>query len=605
MGKSYKNILFGILVVAITMILNACSGGGSSTATVEEDNSNSATDTRFVLVAGENELNTQKNNTAPVAYAGKDKKVDVGDNVNLTAALIPDADGDRLTYIWSITQKPEGSDAKLSVRYSTTRNTSFRADVYGLYKVALLVRDEQGNTGADIVNVATYLIANDFKMIYDMTERVGSANWKDLSGTNNPNSEAEYVEGSCQFGWMEVNGNQVEYHLNSGESNRSVDTTCRLHIFDDINEKVVNVTVSPNSWKVVSTGISHTVAIRGDGTLWSWGGTYIKEHWIQTQSVLGDGNTNGYSTTPVQESTHSTEWVDVQAGANFTVALKSNGEIWTWGDNSYGQLGNGTYVDSLVPIKVPILYRDWKKISAFGPHVLALRSNGELWAWGKNDLGELGIGNNTNQSSPLRVGSSSDWIDVMSGGHHSLALKANGEIWAWGFNYYGQIGDGTRTSRNTPVLVSAGWAKLSRTWWYSSALQTNGTLWSWGSNGFGTLGDGTTIYRSSPVQEVTQNSDWSYLCGGCIHNAVIKNNNTLWSWGFNRSGTLGDGTTTDRSSPVQESTQSSDWEIVSGGWLYTVALKNDGTLWAWGENDRGQLGTGDLQIRLNPTLMIE
>ena len=191
---------------------------------------------------------------------------------------------------------------------------------------------------------------------------------------------------------------------------------------------------------------------------------------------------------------------------------------------------------------------------------------------------------------------SKDWAAVSAGSNRTVAIRTDGTLWAWGSNNSGQLGNGTKTRRSDPIQVGSAknWATVSAGDGYTVALRTNGTLWAWGSNHSGQLGDGTKTDRSVPVQ-VGPDRDWAAVSAGDGYTVALKTDGTLWAWGRNDSGQLGDGTNTDRSVPVQVGSDR-DWAAASAGRIikngFTVAVKKDGTLWAWGSNDSGQLGDG-------------
>jgi alpha-tubulin suppressor-like RCC1 family protein len=225
---------------------------------------------------------------------------------------------------------------------------------------------------------------------------------------------------------------------------------------------------------------------------------------------------------------------------------------------------------------------------------------GSLYAWGRNTSGQLGTSPQSTLS-PSQVGTSTNWSQVSGGANHSLAITTNGTLWAGGFNSDGQLGDGTITHRSSPVQIGAltNWSQVSGGANHSLAVRTNGTLWSWGSNVNGRLGDGTTTGRSSPVQ-IGALTNWAQVSAGTNHSLAVKTDGTLWAWGLN-GGILGDGTTTHRSSPVQIGALT-DWRQVSTGsnGTHSLAVKTDGTLWAWGENLFGQLGDNTLTPKSSP-----
>ena len=234
-------------------------------------------------------------------------------------------------------------------------------------------------------------------------------------------------------------------------------------------------------------------------------------------------------------------------------------------------------------------------ISAGGDHSLALKTDGTVWAWGYNSEGQLGDGTRNNKFTPVQVGSLNDVIAVSGGALYSLALKSDGTAWAWGDNGYGQLGVDTMTVvSTTPVQVSSlnNVIAISAGAIHSLALKNDGTVWAWGHNGsYGLLGDGTTTSSYIPVQ-VSSLNDVIAIAAGDLHSLALKNDGTAWAWGHNGYGQLGVGTMTVVSrTPVQVSSLN-DVFAISGGCHHSMALKKDGTAWAWGLNDYGQLGIG-------------
>ena len=319
-----------------------------------------------------------------------------------------------------------------------------------------------------------------------------------------------------------------------------------------------------NHWVSISAGSIHAAAIKTDGTLWAWGDNEFGQ--------LGDGTTTDRSA-PVQVGT-DTHWAAVAAGAMHTMAIKTDGTLWAWGDNQVGELGDGTTIQRDAPVQVGI-DTHWAQIAAGGGHTAAVKTDGTLWAWGNNADGEVGDGTTTERDTPVQVGTDTHWATVSAGIEHAVAVKTDGTLWAWGYNADGELGDGTTTNRLSPVQVGVDthWAAVAAGYDYTAAIKTNGTLWTWGVNANGQLGDGTTTTRLSPVQ-VGTDTHWATLSVGssASDSAALKSNGTLWTWGPNWSGELGDGTTTERDAPVQVGTDTHWTSGATGG--------NDGQTYA-------------------------
>jgi len=242
------------------------------------------------------------------------------------------------------------------------------------------------------------------------------------------------------------------------------------------------------------------------------------------------------------------------------------------------------------------------QVTAGDHHTVAIKSEGTLWAWGWNYNGELGDGTMTERHSPVRIGSDCNWEHVAAGPFHTVATKSNGTLWVWGNNDYYRLGlgYGQGNEEYSPVQVGtdSNWEQVAAGTLHTVATKSNGTLWAWGWNEGGQLGDGTWFDRDSPVQ-IGSASDWEQVAAGQAYTLAIKSDGTLWAWGENGCGQLGVVGTTDRPSPVKVGTDS-NWEQVAAGAYHTVAIKSDGTLWAWGKNDLGQLGDGTTTERHSP-----
>ena len=327
--------------------------------------------------------------------------------------------------------------------------------------------------------------------------------------------------------------------------------------------------------------------------LFGWG----ENGWGQ----LGDGSTANRST-PVLVSGLSGVG-DIAGGMNHSLALLTDGSVRAWGWNTFGQLGDETTSDRFTPVPVSGL-SGVVAIAAGYDHNLALLADGTVRAWGRNYSGQLGNGTTTYLDeptpSPVPVDGLSGVAAIAGGGSQSLALLADGTVRAWGNNSSGQLGDGTTSDRLTPVPVSglSGVVAIAAGYDHSLALLADGTVRAWGNNSSGQLGDGTTSDRLTPVP-VSGLSGVVAIAAGYDHSLALLADGTVRAWGGNSYGQLGDGTTTNRTTPVPVSNLSGVMAI-TGDYIHSLAILADGTVRAWGYNHNGELGDGTTINRTTP-----
>jgi uncharacterized repeat protein (TIGR01451 family) len=339
---------------------------------------------------------------------------------------------------------------------------------------------------------------------------------------------------------------------------------------------------------VVGDG-GHSLALRGDGTVWAWG--------YNSYGQLGNGTIwERWTSVPAQVDGLSGV-VAVAAGGIQSVAVKGDGTVWAWGGNSAGQLGDGTTTERTTPVQVGGL-SGIAAVAAGNSHCLALKDDGTLWAWGANNSRQLGDGTIAERAIPLQVNGLSGVTAAAAGYAHSVAVKGDGTVWTWGANEAGELGDGTAVDRPVPAqvggigevtAVAAGNA-------HTLALKRDGTVWAWGSNGVGQLGDGTTAnWRSAPVQ-VSGLTGVVAIAAGGLQSLALKADGTVWEWGMNADSGVTNTPYTVRAAPAQVGGLSGVVAIAAGD-AHGVALKDDGTVWAWGPTWYGQfpVDTGVLE----------
>jgi len=276
----------------------------------------------------------------------------------------------------------------------------------------------------------------------------------------------------------------------------------------------------------------------------------------------------------------------LSAGNKHNHIIKADGSLWAWGENKKGQLGDGTTEARHSPVKI---MDDVVQISVGRDFAMALKTDGSLWSWGDNWGGRLGDGTEETRHSPVKI--MDDVIQVSASSGSTMAVKTDGSLWVWGV---GNLGDGTSNAKRSPVkIMDSGVEQVAAGQNYRMAIKTDGSLWAWGNNGSGQLGDGTTETKNSPVKIIDSGVaqvSVVRISGGNNHTMMIKTDGSLWTWGDNSKGQLGDGTTENKYSPVKIMDNVAQ---VSAGTSYSMAIKTDGSLWAWGGNSSAELGHGN------------
>ena len=344
------------------------------------------------------------------------------------------------------------------------------------------------------------------------------------------------------------------------------------------------------------------VVERADAAFTSSTGTtsgFSTGYWVPQLYRWGDLGSGTMSSTPAPFDAGT--WTQVTVGADHGCGVQAAGTLWCWGSNVSGQLGVGdTAVHSGI-LQESGGAASWSAASAGNSYTCAVRTNGDLYCWGRGGSGQLGVGGTTDRSNPTRLAGLTATAVVSAGGAYTCAVAVDGSLRCWGTNTYGQLGSGGTASITTPAQVgsSTAWATVSASGSHTCGTRTDGTLWCWGNNALGRTGLGTAAGTTTTPQQVGSDTTWATVSTGGAHTCGTRTDGTLWCWGDGGTGRLGTGGFSSASSPQQVGTETA-WSTVTAGDDYACARKTDASLWCWGGNANGQLGVGDTTRRTSP-----
>ncbi len=362
----------------------------------------------------------------------------------------------------------------------------------------------------------------------------------------------------------------------------------------------------------IAAGNQHALVLQANGSVWAWGDN--------RKGQLGDG-TDVNRPAPVQVLKPGSGVIQIAAGKFFSLALKKDGSVWGWGDNQWGQLGDGTDVNRSAPVQVLAPGSSVVSIAAGADFAYALKKDGSVWAWGYNSAGPEGPYLSIGPLGPITVGPAatphyylrspfhllsarSGIVGIVAGGNFAIARKADGSVWGWGHNDFGQLAGGGANVSQWPqaklMEPDAGVVALAAGNRHSIALQANGGVWAWGDNRKGQLGDRTTDNKASPVQAIVPACGYGQdtpmmrargcagatvvaIAAGKFFSLALEKDGGVLAWGDNQRGQLGDGTTDSKSSPVQVLAPGSAVVAIAAAGSGSLALKADGSLWQWGD----------------------
>ena len=351
----------------------------------------------------------------------------------------------------------------------------------------------------------------------------------------------------------------------------------------------------------VSSSNFHSTARKTNGTYWVFGGG--------GGGVLGN-TTGSNELTPILIPNSST-WIYLKSNRSASFAITSSGTLWATGANFFGSLGNGNATPTTTFQQIGN-QSNWKVIDGDEDFTIALKTNNTLWAWGHNNYHQLGNGNTTDSYTPIQISPDADWRMIESAGNDaSFALKNNGTMWGWGNNNSFILGDDNIFSYlATPTQINTDndWRTITCGTSHALAIKTNGTLWAWGDYGFGQTGIDLNNLPAGWLgphvpRQIGTDNNWQSLAAGAKTSMGIKTDGTLWVWGVNNVNQLGDGTNINRRFVPYQIGTDTNWASINSGFQYCIALKTDGSMWAWGDNTYGQLGNGTTDNILVPTLV--
>lgn len=339
--------------------------------------------------------------------------------------------------------------------------------------------------------------------------------------------------------------------------------------------------------KETSIGNLHSLAIDESGNLWAWGNNDYGQ--------LGNGTTTA-TKIPIKIKS-GTRFKKVSAGYSHSIAIDEEGNLWTWGHNGYSQLGNNSTTTSKTPIQIKSGTK-FKEISAGLLYNLAIDEEGNLWGWGYNGYSQLGNNGTTTSKVPIKIKSGTKFKSIAAGHIHSMAIDEEGNLWTWGYNNFGQLGNGTTTASKVPIKIKSGTKFKSISTGYgatgnggaaegshSLAIDEEGNLWIWGRNTNGELGNNSTTTSKVPIQ-IKSGTKFKYVTAGRHHSLAIDEEGNLWTWGYNNGAVLGNNSTTDSKVPVKIKS-GTKFEKASTIEAASLAIDGSGNLWAWGTNSGG------------------
>jgi alpha-tubulin suppressor-like RCC1 family protein len=372
-----------------------------------------------------------------------------------------------------------------------------------------------------------------------------------------------------------------------------------IALINNVSGNNYTSTISANAWLIannfyttfivlltnfISAGGNSSISLNSKGQVWGWG----DNGWGQ----LGDNSTMSKNT-PVSILGNKKTFCQINAGGNYTIGIDKTGQVWGWGYNGSGQLGNNSTTQRNTPVSILGNKKTFCQITAGSQYTLGIDKTGQVWGWGWNGYGQLGINSTINRSTPVSIlGNKKTFCQINAGNNHTIGIDKNGQVWGWGYNRFGQIGNNTTVSKRTPVSILGNkktFCQIASGIYHSIGIDKNGQVWGWGYNGQGRLGDNSTTSRLTPVSILGVKKTFCQITAGYSYTIGIDKTGLVWGWGYNNKGQLGDNSTTDKYTPVSILGVKKTFCQINAGAYHTLGIDKTGQVWGWGWNGSGQL----------------
>lgn len=342
-------------------------------------------------------------------------------------------------------------------------------------------------------------------------------------------------------------------------------------------------------------GVYYSTAIDKNGKAFGWG--------YNPYGQVGD-NTIDTPSVPVSVQGAAKTFCEIASGDYTTIAIDKNGRVWAWGYNFSGQLGNNSSISQRTPVSILGTTKTFCKIDGGNNHTVALEKNGRVWAWGANSVGQLGDNSTTQKCTPISIlGTTKTFCQISAGASHTVGIDKNGRAWGWGNNVGGRLGNNSTTNQCTPVSVFAfarTFCKIAAGGSHTVAIEKTGIVWAWGSNSFGQLGINSNVSRLVPTSILGTAKTFCEISAGTSYTVAIDKNGKVWAWGDNQQGQLGDNSTISKLTPVSICGAAKTFCRIVATEAHTIAVDKTGKVWAWGYNTFSGLGNAATANRSTP-----